>query len=532
MGSLTLFDVADAKSIDVPSSCNRQGSCNECVVEVKSGAEQLCARTDAESFLKDPYRLACQARIETPSTDPVTFAPMQRRPKILTSANRSANAAIDPPVTRHGDSVMYAGEPLDAYRGEMYGIAVDLGTTTVVLDFVNLETGESVYQAAIENPQRFGGSDVMTRISYDGGPNHGRLRKVTINAVNSEIKAFCQALRADRQQIYEIIIAGNSTMRDLFFGIDVQSIGQRPYQSQIEHEFRSGLRTTTALSEFAHKLGLLAHPKARVVGPPLIASHVGADTTADLVAIGIENQHETVMLVDIGTNTEVVLGRAGRLIAASCPAGPAFEGGGIRFGMTGGDGAIERIEWTPNGWRYHVIGGEAPQGICGSGLIDLLAELRRHDRMTPKGVFKDRSYEMRIAPDHGITFSRQDASHLAQAKAANYCGQFILMRTLGVDPAQISKLYLSGGFANYIDVRNAVEIGFLAPVPEDRVIKIGNGSLEGARQLLLSQSKREAIERVVTQIEHVELETTPDFFEIFVEACQFKPMPAPKGLLV
>jgi uncharacterized 2Fe-2S/4Fe-4S cluster protein (DUF4445 family) len=238
------------------------------------------------------------------------------------------------------------------------------------------------------------------------------------------------------------------------------------------------------------------------------------------------------MLVDIGTNTEVVLGHAGRLIAASCPAGPAFEGGGIRFGMPGAEGAIERVELTPDGWKHHVIGDVIPKGICGSGLIDLLAELRRHDRMSPKGVFKDRSYEMAIVPQHGITFSRQDASHLAQAKAANYCGQFILMRTLGVAPAEISRLYLSGGFANYIDVRNAVEIGFLAPVPEDRVVKIGNGALEGARQMLLSRRKRESIERTVRKIQHVELETTPDFFEIFVEACQFKPMPVPKGMLV
>lgn len=532
MGSLTLFDLADSRSIDVPSSCDRHGSCNECVVEIKCGAGHLHPRTEPESFLKDPYRLACQARVEPPLSEQVAFAPMVRRPKILTGSRASAASGADPLVTRSGSTVLYGEERLDEYRGAMYGIAMDLGTTTVVLDIADLESGASIYQAAFENPQRFGGSDVMTRISYDGGPNHGKLRKVIINALNSEIKAFCRATGADRHQIYEVIVAGNSTMRDLFFGIDVQTIGQRPYQSVIEQEYRGGLRATTALQEFAHKLGILAHPMARIIGPPLIASHVGADTTADLVAVDIESHRETVMLVDIGTNTEVVLGHAGRLVAASCPAGPAFEGGGIRFGMPGADGAIERIELTPEGWSCQVIGDVVPRGFCGSGLIDLLAELRRHGRMTPKGVFKDRSYELPVVPEQGITFSRQDASHLAQAKAANYCGQFILMRTLGVDPGQISKLYLSGGFANYIDVRNAVEIGFLAPVPEECVIKIGNGALEGARQLLFSRSKRESIERIVRRIEHVELETTPDFFEIFVEACQFKPMLLPKGMLV
>ena len=149
--------------------------------------------------------------------------------------------------------------------------------------------------------------------------------------------------------------------------------------------------------------------------------------------------------------------------------------------------------------------------------------------MTPKGVFADKQYEFTIVPEHGITFSRQDASNLAQAKAANYCGQFIVMRQFGIRPADIGRLYLAGGFANYINVGNAVEIGFLAPVPQDRVVKVGNASVAGARQMLLSRRKRRAIEELVKRIEHIELETTPDFFEVFVEACQCRPMPAELG---
>jgi len=192
--------------------------------------------------------------------------------------------------------------------------------------------------------------------------------------------------------------------------------------------------------------------------------------------------------------------------------------------MPGCEGAIESLRLNGNGFEYRAIGGGEPQGMCGSGLVDLLAELRRSGRMTPKGVFTDRSYEMTIVPEQGITFSREDASNLAQAKAANYCGQFILMRELGIGPDDISRLYLAGGFANYINVRNAIEIGFLAPVPENRIVKIGNASLHGARRMLLSRERRAAAERLVRSIEHVELETTPDFFEIFVEGCQFKPM--------
>jgi uncharacterized 2Fe-2S/4Fe-4S cluster protein (DUF4445 family) len=280
------------------------------------------------------------------------------------------------------------------------------------------------------------------------------------------------------------------------------------------------------LTDLAHRLGILAHPKARIWSPPLVASHVGADTAAALVAIDMEARSETVMLVDVGTNTEVVLGNGREMVAASCPAGPAFEGGLVQFGMPGCDGAIERVRWRNGCAEYRTIGGGPPEGICGSGLIDLLAELRRTGQMTPKGVFSERRSCIPVAEEYGITVSREDASHLAQAKAANYCGQFILMREFGTPPGRISRVFLSGGFANYIDPANAVEIGFLAPAPLERIEKVGNAALEGACRMLLSRRARESAERLVRRIRHVELETTPDFFDIFVEACQFKPMPA------
>src|SRR5262249_11807577 len=252
----------------------------------------------------------------------------------------------------------------------------------------------------------------------------------------------------------------------------------------------------------------------------------GADMAADLVSIDMDSQRDVVMLVDVGTNTEVVVGHAGKMLTASCPAGPAFEGGLIKYGMPGYEGAIESVRWSDGKWRYRTIGDAAPDGICGSGLVDLLAELRRQGQMTPKGVFRDKLFELVIVPERGITFSREDASSLAQAKAANYCGQLIVLRQFGVNPGEIAKLYLAGGFANYVNVTNAIEIGFLAPVPEDRVVKIGNAALEGAKEILLSKRKRESLDSLTKRIEHVELETTPDFFDVFVEGCQFKPMPS------
>jgi uncharacterized 2Fe-2S/4Fe-4S cluster protein (DUF4445 family) len=516
----TVFDYADDLQVQVPTSCGRTGHCHECIVEIKKGMEALNKRTAAESFLRDAYRLACQARVENLDLD-IEFAPLRRTPRILTRT-REKPVALDPIVTRRGNAVHYGDELMDRCRGHLYGLAIDLGTTTVVLDLVDLETGQSLHLSSFENPQRFGGSDIMHRISYDG-LFPGELRRALVKTINHEIRALCQRYGFARQELYEIAVAGNSTMRDLLFRLDVQSIGQKPYKSLTEHQYRAGERPTTALCEKARRLGLLAHPRARVYGLPLIASHVGADVAADLVALDLDQATQATMLVDVGTNTEVVVAHQGRLVAASCPAGPAFEGGLITYGMPGYEGAIESIRYLDGQWQYRTIGEQPPQGLCGSGLIDLLAELRRHSLMTPKGVFAEKRRHFEIAA--GITFSRQDASHLAQAKAANYCGQYIVLRALGLDPAQVEKLYLAGGFANYVDVPNAIEIGFLAPVPVERVVKVGNASLQGAREVLLSRRRREQVEALVKKIGHVELETTPDFFEIFVEGCQFKPMP-------
>ena len=537
---MTLFDCADELAVEVPTSCLRNGRCHECVVEVSAGEGALCARTEAEGFLRPPYRLACQAVVERDDID-VAFAPLRRRARILTAgadvaAGGGARAALDPVVTRRGEEVLYDGAVVDRYRGRMLGLAIDLGTTTVVLDFVDLETGESVHGAAFENPQAFGGSDIMHRISYDRDDKAGELQKAAASAISRAVMDGCARLGVSRQAIYEIVVAGNPTMRDILFKLDVQGIGQKPYKSSVEHAFLASERANTALTALARRLGLRANREARVYGLPLVASHVGGDAAAALVALeeGFAGA-DTVMLVDMGTNTEVVLKHKGRMLAASCPAGPAFEGGLVRYGMPAADGAIETIRLGADGaFAWETIGGGAPAGLCGSGLIDLLAELRRSGTLTAKGVFAaDRKQrETAVVPAHGITFSKEDASNLGQAKAANYCGQVIVMRTLGVDPAGVDRLYLAGGFANYVNVPNAQSIGLLAPVPEERVIRAGNAAARGARAILLSATRRRALEREVQDIEHIELETTSDFFDLFVDGCQFKPMPhrlAPEG---
>ena len=386
----TIFDYADTLRVRVPTSCGRSGECHECIVEIVRGMEALSPPDSSEGFLRDDFRLACQAAVLDPEAD-VEFAVLRRQPRILTQSVRR-NVDIDPLTVRRNGGIFFGDRRLDDYRGHIYGLAIDLGTTTVVLNLVDLESGEVEHTSSFENPQRFGGSDIMHRISYDGGANRGELQQVMLSAVNFEIGEMARTLRArgvHRRRIYEAVVVGNATMRDIFFGIDVQSIGEKPYKSLIELEAELGLRDGTSLSTTAEELGLRVFPQAAVYGGPLIGCHVGADVAAGILAVGLDEQDEDVMLVDVGTNTEVVVGNRRRMMAASCPAGPAFEGGQITYGMPGYDGAIESIELSDGGVEYSTIGGAEAQGICGSGLVDALAELRRTDRMSELGVFRN-----------------------------------------------------------------------------------------------------------------------------------------------
>ena len=520
----TLFDHADDVQIKVPTSCGRTGTCHECIVEVIRGMEALSERSDAEQFLRDNYRLACQARVLDAQAD-VEFAPMKRRRQIVTSG-QSRDVELDPLTRRVGDAVFFGDRRIDVYRGAIYGLAIDVGTTTVVLNLVDLESGVVRYTSSLENPQRFGGSDVMNRISYERGFYRGELQRAIVNAINTEIREMCRQLRFIRRLIYEVVVVGNSTMRDLFFNLDVQTIGEKPFRSLTELAMLNAERSTTSLTMSPRELGLRINPAGSVYGAPLIGSHVGADAAADLLAIGVDEfaDDETFILVDIGTNTEVIVGTRHRMLAASCPAGPAFEGGHVTYGMPGYEGAIESVSSCDGRIEYKVIGDGEPEGICGSGLIDLITVLVHQRTMSPLGIFVDRSREITIVPERGITFSRSDASELAQAKAANYAGQLILLRSLDLTPERIKHVFLAGGFANYINVANAIAIGFIPHLPTEKIVKVGNAALEGATALLRSRAKREILERLVRRIEHVELETVPDFFDIFVEGCAFEPM--------
>ena len=518
-----LFDEAAALSVVVPASCRKTGRCHECVVDIRAGQDQLAPRTDAESYLTGSFRLACQATVEKAERD-VEFVILRRRLRILLAPDAQGDVRTNPAVTvQDGRYVTYDGADLGEAVGAPIGVAMDIGTTSIVIELVSLETGAVLAIAAIENPERFGGSDVMTRITFETDVP-GEMRKALRRALNHELKRLCGELGLDRRQLVDGYVVGNPTMRDLAFDLDIRPIGHIPYQSVTETAYRAGETATTAITRKAHELGLMLNAQARITGGPLIACHVGADAAADLVAVEAVARGGRFLLVDIGTNSEIVASDGERLVAASSPAGPAFEGGGVRYGMPGADGAIEAVRIRDGKIEVDVIGDAEPEGICGSGLVDLLAELRRAAWMNERGAFAEKKADIRLLPDSHITFSRADIGHLSIAKAATAVGQRVLLRTLGLRPEDLDHVYLAGGFANAIDTRSAFDIGLLVPVAEQKVHRVGNASIAGARALLLDMDRRAELDALVQRITHIELEREPDFFDMFTDGCLFDPI--------
>ena len=521
---LSLFDYAERLGVRVPTSCHKQGKCRECLVEVVEGRERLSAPSEEERHLKGDFRLSCRARV-TAESGPIVCHTLRRSAmRIETDAAPGAlgtSAPLEPAVTRDGDRVLLDGEEIDRSAGALHGLAMDLGTTTVVLRLIDLESGRRVATTSFENPQRFGGSDVMARIHYDTEHKGRLLQRTLLGYLTHAI----EDLPVDPLSIYEVVVVGNPTMRDLFFGLDVYSIGQRPYRSITEHERLEGKRETTCLTVEARRLRLPIHPRARVVGLPLISGHVGADAAACLLAIDLAREERLVALMDIGTNTELVVGNRHRILAASCPAGPAFEGGAVSCGMPALDGAIERIAiGDTGGVEAQVIGGGPPEGICGSGLVDLLGELRRTERMNALGRLHGGEGRFAVDETRDISLLEGDISELAQAKGANVAGLRIVLGRYGLESDEVERFYLAGGFARHIDVAAARRIGLIPDLPDEKIVQVGNAAIEGASIALLSRARRAELEGLVRRIEHVELETDPDFFDHFVMGCQFRPL--------
>jgi uncharacterized 2Fe-2S/4Fe-4S cluster protein (DUF4445 family) len=363
----------------------------------------------------------------------------------------------------------------------------------------------------------------MARIQFDSEDHTRSLQRTLAAYLTHATEEFPVPLNS----IHEIVVAGNSTMRDLFFRLSVYPIGQNPYRSITELDMADGKRESTALVDSARRLGLPLHPKARAVGLPIISGHVGADAAACLLAINLAHEDRLVALMDIGTNTELILGNRNKILAASCPAGPAFEGGKITAGMPGLDGAIEKIALRSDGsFELGVIGGETPLGICGSGLVDLLSELRRAGRMNALGRFEDGPEPIVIADGARgkIHLTESDVNELAQAKGANIAGIKVIFDNYGARFDDVEVFYLAGGFGQNLDADSSRRIGLIPNLPAHKIRQIGNASIEGATLALLSRARRRELADLVKRVQHCRLETHPNFFDYFVEGCQFDPV--------
>ncbi len=499
----TILKVAQDLGIPINAGCGGLGICGECKVEIEKGMESLNSRTKAEEKLKEDERLACQALIEKDGYDVyVSLIQAGFITNILTYGRKRKEIRLNPYVKRKDNKVCLNEEEIDSYGGSIFGIAADVGTTTVVLHLINLEKGNIVHTSAFENPQkRLGGNDVISRIKFDG-ENPGKLQSILISKINEEINKML----VDSQNIYDFIVVGNSTMRDLFFGFDVQRVGVSPFKSVTETD-----EGTIPLKMKASELNLDISKNAEVYSPPLIGSHVGADALAVSLSCGLfDETEENIMCIDIGTNGEVILKSDKGIIATSCAAGPALESTSAVVG------AISRFSIDNKKIIFETIGNAEPVGICGSGIIDVLGELIKNNLMNDDGYLKDKK-DFVITENIKITQSDiKGESGLLWSKAAISLGIKALLEEANLTTGDLDKVYLAGSFGTYIDKENAKTIGLVPGISSDKIIQVGNAAALGASEMLLCLEMRNLAESSANEIKHIHLESIPNYGERLV----------------
>jgi len=417
-----------------------------------------------------------------------------------------------------------------------FGLAVDIGTTSVVSVLIELESGEQLASVSSLNPQAVFGGDLMSRIAFAqfNPDNLKKLHTRIVGLLNQHIAEICRQSGVLAKWIYKVVVVGNTCMHHLLLGIDPSHVGLAPYAPVMRH----------ALVLPARELFLKVAPEARVCLLPLVAGFVGADAVAVALATRIYESAEVRIAVDIGTNGEVLLGSRDRLWACSAPAGPALEGAQIRHGMRAALGAIDRVT-VDDDVHVHTIGEADALGLCGSGLIDLLAGLldagvidwtgliqvegrtalppKLSERVVMRG--EERQVIILRPGEAGaraeIVLTQDDVRQVQLAKGAIASGVLMLQHVAGVPDARVAELMLAGGFGNYVSIASALRIGLIPPLPAERIRYVGNAAALGAQLCLVSETERQRAERVAARIEHVSLAAHPDFERIFVDAMNF-----------
>jgi len=505
----SILGAARQLGIGITSECDGEGVCGKCVVRIEKGGEFLSPPSQEEKRfnLGRDERLACQAKV-VGDGDVYIFVREAGKYSIL-SETVEGKVKLNPFIHRRKGRVWRDEEDLDKDKGRILGLAVDVGTTTLVIQIVNLESGEKIATFTGKNPQASYGDDIISRIGYTMRKKTGlrELQKIIIQAVNFLLGKFDKKEERASQQIYEVVVVGNSTMQSIFFGRDVSSLGVIPFEPV----------SKDSINRPASQMGLAVNPRANVYGAPLIGGHAGADALADIVVTEIYKEKRPSMIIDIGTNGEVVVGNREKMLTASCAAGGAYEGAAVGFGTGAIEGAIKNLKISNGQVSYETIGGGSAVGICGSGLIDLLAELLRNGIMSKQAKIKN-SF---VITDN-ISLSQEDIYQLITAKAGLRLDQDLLIKYYGISLDEIEKIYLSGAFGNFVNSENAITIGLL-PQAGEKVVKIGNGALGGARQILLSRKKRKIAEDLSRTIEHIKPnEREADFAYLVAEKMYFE----------
>ena len=430
-----------------------------------------------------------------------------------------------------GNTVVALDPPNSARDG--LGVALDIGTTTLAAGLVDLGTGKVVALDAELNPQIAFGADVISRIVYmrDSPEKREKLQKELIKGLNQLLLRMCRLAGRERERIFEATVVGNTTMLHSLLGLDALHLALSPYVGILNR----------ALCLPADELGLQIHPQGRVHILPAIASFVGADTVAVMLATKLYQTRVPRLAIDIGTNGEVMLATKDGMLTASTAAGPAFEGGRIKFGMRATKGAISTFQATPS-VDYTVIGSSAARGICGSGLMDLVAELFRVGVLDRKGRMllpsetgsslsaelaqrvrvrgEEREFVVCRNEEREITLTQQDVRELQLAKGAIRAGIELLMKEAGINTGDVQEVLLSGVFGNYINRDKAVILGLIPPFPLERIHFIGNGAMDGALRALLNLEERRRADEISTQVHHVELSGRADFEETFLRCLE------------
>jgi len=610
---VTVFDAASWNGIAIDSTCGGHGTCKKCKVRIAGGsvpASNLDARAFTPDELRDGWRLACRAAatadlaIEVP---PLTTRPkaatvgvgrqvilrpaVQKRylelaepslsdqrsdaerlldglddlePRVDLAALRTLGRvlrAADYKVTAVVvDEVLIDVQPGDT-AGRRYGIAFDLGTTTVVATLLDLSTGTPMAVSSMLSKQQPFGADVISRISAVmlEPDNLGRLTALAHSSLGDLVGEVCDAAEIDPLDVYEVALAGNATMTHLALGIDPEPLGVAPF-----------ILSARLLPEIlAADFGLQVHPRARAVVFPAFGAYVGGDITAGLLASGMNTDARTRLFIDIGTNCEIVLGSRDWLLATAAPAGPAFEGAAIRCGMRAADGAIEGVILDPaarpadaspaetspagpgpghaGGVALKVIGDCPPAGLCGSGLVDAVAGLIGAGLLDHSGRFVPADVAASIAPAlagrltmlgeervfvlrrrgepgdvaDSVYLSQRDIRELQFAKAAIASGWSVLLEEAGLQASDVQQVLLAGSFGSYLSPANAIKLGLVPRLPVLRVVSAGNVAGEGAKMVLLSVRERAAALALLGEVRYVELSDRPDFNDRFIEQLQF-----------